>query len=152
MSEKETNYEEIIDQLAENLDEKRNKWNKIITSLAARIKDEIQKSIQLESEAISYRQLITEEIAKYTYRIYRDVPKFKQLNKSMFEFYMTRYQFKTNSTEKGKLIDADLAWQKAKLQIYENYIEFLGESRKSVDHIIWSVKNKINIHNITGLE
>lgn len=154
MKEKEVkvNFEEIIEQLANKLEEERNKWNRIITNLSSRINDELKESMQLESESISYRQILNDEIAKYTYRIYRDVPKLKQLTKSRFEYYVTKYQYKTNGGEKSKLIESDLAWQKAKLEVFENHIEFLGESRKSVDHIIWSVKNKIQIHNITGLD
>ena len=108
--------------------------------------------MHLEAEAISIRQIINDEIAKYTYKIYKDVPKYKEMVKKRFEYYSTKYQIKTTGGEKTKLTDADLAWQKAKLELYENHITFLGETRKTVDHVIWSVKNKIEIHNITGLE
>lgn len=152
MNENEINFEEIIEQLAGKLEDQRNKCNRIVTNLTNRITDELKNAMQLEAESISYRQILNDEIARYTYRIYKDVPKLKQMTKARFEYYATKYQIKTNGSEKGKLIESDLAWQKAKLELYENHIQFLSESRKSVDHVIWSVKNKIQIHNITGLD
>jgi len=110
---KENNFEEIIEQLEEKLEEERNKWNRIITDLTGRINDEIKTAMQLEAESISFRQILNDEIAKYTYRIYKSVPRLKQLTKSRFEYYATQYQIKTNGSEKNKLIDSDLAWQKA---------------------------------------
>lgn len=72
--------------------------------------------------------------------------------KAKFEFYATKYQIKTSGGEKTKLSEADLTWQIAKRDLLSSYIDFLGETRKTIDHIIWSVKNKIQLYNLVGTE
>jgi hypothetical protein len=84
--------------------------------------------------------------------MYRDLPKLKQIRKNYFEHYSGKYPYKVNGTEKQKLIDADVAYQDAKMDFLQNYINFLSESVKTIDHIIYSVKNKIELYNATGLD
>ena len=145
-------YEKILEHLEKELHKDEIKWNKIVDTLAKKITNEIKESIDLSAEAISYRQMLLEERTQCYYKIYRSMPKLKQLRKSKFEYYSTRYQIKTNSTEKVKLIDADLAYHEAKLEFIQNHNNFISESIKNVDHVIYSVKNKIEMHNITGLD
>jgi len=140
-----------IEKLENELSEERTEWNKILTLLAKGINDELRKTMQVDAEAVSRRQEITELIAVYSYEINKMMPEIKNKKKELFEFYATRYQIKTNGSEKNKLVDADMGYAESKVVAYENHIEFLIESRKTVDHVIWSIKNKIELYNITQM-
>jgi len=149
---KEKDYDQVLLDLEDELTNSQTKWNTVLENLSKKINYELKNSIELSAEAISYRQMILEERTQYYYKIYRLNPKLKQLHKARFEYYSTKYQIKINSTEKNKLIDSDLAYHEAKLEFLQNYINFLTECIKSVDHVIWSVKNKIDFYNISGID
>lgn len=144
--------EDQLDELENNLSEKREKWNKRIINLSERINGDIKDCILVEAEALSFRQIINEDIHQYTYKLIKLNSKMKAFEKNKFEFYATKYKLKTNSGEKTKLISADLAWYSAKMDLIDSCVTFLQETRKTVDHVIWSIKNKIEIFNITGLD
>jgi hypothetical protein len=151
MSDEQINKKLTIKKLEDELSNERTEWNKIIGNLANRIKEEIRFAMQLESESLSRRQELTEVIGLYSFKINKLMPGLKNMKKKLFEHYALKYQIKTNGSEKNKLIDADMAYAEAQVQAYENHIEFLIESRKSVDHIIWSIKNKIKLYEITEM-
>lgn len=150
--EKDKQRAQILENLEKELEEERKQWNQMINDLSVRIKDELKKVLQLEAESVSKRQELTELIANYSYEMNRLLPTIKKKKKDLFEYYASKYQLKTNTSEKNKLIDADMAYVEAKLESYDNHITFLVESRKSMDHIIWSVKNKIELYKITEME
>lgn len=148
----EVNFEKVLEELEKKLVESEKNWDRIIGELSKRITCELKETVQLEADAMSYRQIIIDEKTNYLYKIYKDMPKIKQLRKTQFEYYALKYQIKTNGTERTKLIDADLSYYDAKIEILENHINFLTESLKSVDHVLWGIKNKIAIHNLLGEE
>lgn len=152
MESEKIDYEKILDKLETDLSKKMDDWNKIIDKLAKKINCELKLSIDLSAETVSYRQMINEERTHYYFIMYKDLPKLKKLRKTYFEHYSTKYPIKVNGSEKAKLIDADVAYHEAKMDYIQNYINFLSESLKTVDHIIYSVKNKIELYNATGLD
>ena len=145
-------YDAILEKLEIDLSGKQKKWSKIVEDLSKKITCELKQSIDLFAEATSYRQILIDERTHWYFKMYRDLPKLKQIRKKYFEFYSGKYPYKVNGTEKQKLIDADVAYQEAKMDYLQNYINFLTESIKTVDHIIYSVKNKIELYNATGLD
>lgn len=142
---------EVIEKIENELSKERTYWNKAISDMAVKIKDELRFAMHLEAEAVSRRQELTELIGNYSYEINKNMPLIKSKKKKLFEYYATKYQIKTNGTEKNKLIDADMSYAEAKIDAYKNHIDFLTDSRKSIDHIIYSVKNKIELYNITEM-
>lgn len=123
-----------------------------VKDLAGRINCELKESIDLSADATSYRQLLIDDRSRFYFKIYRDMPKLKKLKKRYFEYYSQKYPIKINSTEKLKLIESDVAYQEARFEYYQNHINYLSESIKTIDHVIYSVKNKIELYNATGLD
>jgi len=138
-----------------NLENKLKNIEKIIsekiTQLTNKINCELKETIDLSAEATSYRQYIVDIRTEFYFKLYKEIPKLKQLKKSRYEYYFTKYPIKTNSSEKTKLIESDVAYHEAKMEIYQNHINYLTESLKTVDHVIYSVKNKIELYNATGI-
>jgi len=145
-------YEKILEKLETDFIKKQERWNLVIEKLTGKITCELKKSIDLSAEATAQRQLLLDERTNWYYKMYKDLPKLKQMRKKHFEWYSTKYPIKINSTEKTKLIEADLAYQDAKMDYLQNYINFLTDSIKTVDHVIYSVKTKVDLYNATGLD
>jgi hypothetical protein len=150
--EKKLDYDGILEKLEKDLTTKQKVWSDVIKKLSNRITCELKKSVDLSADATCQRQLLIDERTHWYFKMYRDLPKLKQIRKTYFEYYSGKYPYKVNGTEKQKLIDADVAYQDAKMDYLQNYINFLSESVKTVDHIIYSVKNKIELYNATGLD
>ena len=149
---KKVDYEEILSNIYQKYIKKQNIWSNTIEELSKRITCELKMSINLSADATSQRQMLIDERTNEYFKMYRDYPKLKQIRKQLFEKYAGKYPYKTNAGEKQKLIDADVAYQEAQMDYIQNYINFLSESIKTVDHIIYSVKNKIELYNVTGLD
>lgn len=152
MVEEKKDYDQILNNLEVELTNKQKKWSKIIVELSSKINCELKYSIDLSAEATSFRQLLNDEKTQYYFMIYKDLPKMKQIRKNRFEFYATKYPSKTNASEKVKLIESDIAYIEAKMDFLQNHINYLTESMKTVDHVIYSVKNKIELFNATGMD
>lgn len=151
MNEENNEKQDKIEILEAELSEERKEWNQIISKLAKDIKKDLSKAMILESEAISRRQEITEIIGEYSYKINKAMPGIKRTKKNLWEHYATKYQLKLNASEKKLFTEADLRYAESQVQAYKNHIDFFMETRKSMDHIVWSVKNKIQLYNITEM-
>jgi hypothetical protein len=147
-----TKIEEQLKDLYKTLANERKEWNDILEKLTKKLKCELKELTDLEAEVIYYRQLVVDLIASYSFRIYREMPKMKQMRKQQFEYFSTKYQIKVNGTEKSKLIEATMALYDNKIEIIEGQIEFFRETAKNLQSLTYSCKNKIEIYNITGLE
>ena len=144
--------EDELDKLESAIEEQREKWNKIVQELSNRINDDLKKSMELSATAVAYRQKIISEIGSYAVKSHRLMSKLKVLKKHYFEEYATKYQIKTNTTEKNMCIDADTSTFVAKIDLIDSHVQFLVDCGKNIDNVIWSVKNKIQLYNITGLD
>lgn len=137
-------------EMSKTMMESTTKWTTILTDLSFRLKGDIKDVIDVQSEAISYRQHVTDEINIYSVKIHKLVQKMKVLNKQRFEFYATSYQVKTSGPEKVKLIDADLSKQQLLIDELDEHVNNLRETSKNLDNINYAIKNKIELANILG--
>ena len=138
--------EELLKKVAEST----KKWTAIVDNLSFRIKGDIKDVVEVQAEAISYRQHVVEEIKTYSVKIYRLVQKMKVLTKTRFEYYATGYQVKTSAAEKIKLIDADLSHYQQFINDLDEHVNFLRETSKNLDNINYGIKNAIELTNILG--
>jgi len=125
-------------------------WKIIIDNLTTRLRGDIKFAIDIQTEAISHRQSVVEEVKDYSVKIYKLVQKMKVLNKNRFEFYATSYQVKTSGAEKLRLIDSDLSTYQLFIDELDEHVNFLRETSKNLEAINYSVKNKIEVANILG--
>lgn len=138
--------------LEEKLKEQETYWNKTIKTLASKLSDEVRTIVDLQADVITNKQIATEDIAEFTYKIYKLLPTLKLLRKQKFEYYTTSYPIKTSGTEKLKLIEADLCMYEYRMNLLENHIDFLRETTKNLENINFAIKNKVSILQILGLE
>lgn len=152
VTDKKQDKQEDLDIFLDSFNTERKEWDDVVKKLSYRIKDDLKQSFFLESEAISRRVELNERIYYYTSLLSKFSLKLKEMRKIKFEYYVSKYEIKTNSSEKKMLMESDFRWVEIRIDHIQYMIEYLSETRKSVDHIIWSVKNKIGIYNILGLQ
>jgi hypothetical protein len=141
---------ENIKNLAKEMIESEKEWDARIRLLTTKLNGDIRGTVELQSEVISYRQMITDEVKLYAVRIWKLVQKMKVLHKARYEFYATAYQVKTSGTEKVKLIDADLSEHQLFISELDEHVNFLRDTGKNLDNMHYSIKNKIELENILG--
>jgi hypothetical protein len=141
---------ENVKNLAKEMIESEKEWDARIRLLNSKLNGDIRGVVDLQSDVLSYRQMITDEVKIYAVRIWKLVQKMKVLNKARFEFYATSYQVKTSGAEKVKLIDADLSEHQLFINELDEHVNFLRDTGKNLDNMHFAIKNKIELENILG--
>ena len=106
--------------------------------------------MDVQSLALTYRQLINEQISFFLNKRSKEEVKIKKLKQDKFVFYATGFGLKTNLGEKGLLIDAHISENDRNIQLIENYIEFLRSSSKNLESLGYTIKNIIDLMNYLG--
>ena len=146
-------YEQQVQKLEHSLDLEVDEWNNIIKKITKGIRGSIQKLPEVESEIINNRQLIDADIRKYSLMMYKDVVSLKPLKKKRFEYYSTSYQIKLkNSGDIKFLIETDIAKIQYKIDLLEAHINYLRDTSINLKTLGYSVKNRIELLNILGLD
>lgn len=134
------------------LNKEQDNWDGLITILAGKLKGDIKYLHEVDADNISYKQIITSEMRKYSLLIYKDSRVLKSLVKSRFEWYSTKYQINVKSSgDKMKLIEADVADIQYKIDILDNHIDYLRGCGENLKQMGYSIKNRIELLNILGL-
>jgi hypothetical protein len=146
-------FDKQTQQLEQDLNIEVDKWINIIKNCSNGIRGNIQKIPEVESDIINYKQLADADIRKYSLMLYKDNSSLKPLKKKRFEFYMTSYQIKLkNSSDIKGLVEADIAKIQYKLDVLEAHINFLRDTSSNLKTLSYSVKNRIELLNILGLD
>jgi recombination/repair/ssDNA binding protein UvsY len=146
-------YELQVKQLENDLDNEVESWKRIINKLTTGIKGTIQKLPEVESDVLNNKQLVDSDIRKYSLVMYKDVVAMKPLRKKRFEFYSTSYQLKVkNGTDIKMLTESDLAKIQYKIDLLDTHIDFLRDTSANLKTLGYSVKNRIELLTILGLD
>ena len=146
---------ETNDKLEDFFNQKREEWTNNINPLFDVIKNNFNlenssKIMDCQSLALTYRQMINEQISFLFNKRSKEEVKIKKLKQDKFVFYATGFGLKTNLGEKGLLIDAHIAENDRNIQLIENYIEFLRSSSKNLESLGYTIKNIIDLMNYLG--
>ena len=139
-------------ELRKQLEETENFWNETIENLSKKLNKPLKEAIDLQAEAISIRQILTEQIKSMSYNTYKFKQKVKVFEKERLEYYILQYPGKTNFGEKSKMVEADLAAYQYRIDIFDIHINFLRETQKDVDNVGYFIKNKVQLYNLTEME
>ena len=145
-------FEKSVKILENKLDNEADNWNKKITKITFALRGDVKLLIDVQADIASYKQLLLDEVRRYSLTLYKDMPGLKAMKKSRFEFYSTKYQINVkNGTDKKGLIEADIAKIQYKVDLLETHIDFLRESGSNLESLGYSVKNRIQLLEILGL-
>jgi len=151
-----TKAKETNDKLEEYFNDKRVDWTKnvdpLFKSLSLDLTNPANSKTILDTQAIalSYRQMLNEQINFFLNKRSREMTKIKKLKQDKFVFYATGFGIKTNMGEKGILIDGHLAENDRAMEIIEAYISFMRDTVKNLESLGFAVKNMIELMNYLG--
>jgi len=143
------------DRFEELFDNARSEWTKKIDPIFNVVKGHFSSAdsdriIESQAMALGYRQELQEEIAKWLNRIARENTSIKELKAQKFIFYSTGFPIKTNTSEKGILIEYNIRENQRTVKILEVYVEFLRECVNNLESFGYSVKNIIALLEYLG--
>jgi hypothetical protein len=147
---------ETNDKLEEFFNSKRTEWNDNTEPLFKSLSIDISnpnnsgKILDTQALALSYRQILNEQINFFLNKRSRETSKIKKLRQDKFVFYATGFGIKTNLGEKGILIDGHLAESDRCVEIIESHIDFLRVTNKNLEGLSFAVKNMIELMNYLG--
>ena len=146
---------ETNDKLEDFFASKREAWNKNMDPLYISLRenftiDNSQKIIEIQSLALSYRQVSNEEISLFLNKRTKEEVKMKKLKQDKFVFYAPGFGLKTNLGEKALLIDDHIAENERNLQLIDVHVDFLRNSSKNLETLGYTIKNIIELMNYLG--
>jgi hypothetical protein len=141
---------ETNDKLEEFFNGKREEWNNNIEPLFQALKttftlENSTKIVELQSSALTYRQVINEQISYFLNRRSKEDVKLKKIKQDKFLYYAVGVGLKTSMGEKNVLIDAHIGENERSVFLIDNYIEFLRSSSKNLESLGFSIKNIIEL-------
>ncbi len=144
---------ETNEKLEDFFSTKREEWNSTIEPLFKSLSLDFtnpsnhKEILNTQSLALSYRQILNEQINTFLTKRSRETAKSKVLRQNKFVFYATGFGIKTNLGEKGILIDGHLAENDRQIEQIENYITFLRDTVKNLESLGFAIKNMIELLN-----
>lgn len=147
---------ETNDKLEDFFNDKRSEWNSNIDplfkalSLDLSVPSNSRNVLDMQANALSYRQLLNEQINFFLNKRSRETTKIKKLRQDKFIFYATGFGIKTNMGEKSILIDGHIAENDRTLELIESYISYMRDTVKNLESLGFAVKNMIELMNYLG--
>jgi len=134
------------------LNKRESYWNDTIKGMSNRLTCIAKELVQLQSDSLSQRQRLVDEIKYMSYELHQFKPIIKKYKKVKTEFYLTKYPLKLQGKDKLYMIEHDLSFYEQRLDIYDIHLEFLRESLNTIETITYAIKNKISLYQLTELE
>ena len=105
---------ESNDKLEEYFQKSREEWSTKLEPLFESVKIKLDKTtsdkiIESQSYALSYKQILSEQISVFLNKRSKEDVKMKKIRQNKFLHYATRFGLKTNLSEKTLLLDAHIA-------------------------------------------
>jgi len=138
--------------LLKELGNREDYWNNTIKKLSERIKCDAKDIVELQSDTISQKQILTDEIKYISYELHKFKPMYKEARKLKIEFYLTKYPIKLQGKEKLFMLEHDISFYEQRLDIYDSHIDFLRTTMNTIDTITYAIKNKITLYQLIDLE
>lgn len=134
---------------------RRDEWNKSIEPLSDIFKldlnnESAKKIMETQSFALTYRQKLSEEISTFLDKRSKQEVKVKKLRQDKFIYYATSFGVKTNTTEKGIMVEAHIAEESRNIDIIDNYIDYLRATNKNLESLQFTIKHIIELFNYLG--
>lgn len=146
-------YRQATIKLEKQLETEQNNWNSILAKLSKQLRGDAKNLYVVDADITNYRQLTTSEIRTYALMIYKENKNLKPLIKKRFEWYSTKYQIQVkNSGDKMKLIEADVSDIQYKIDLLDNHVDFLKNTSDNLKQMGYTVKNRLDLLNILGLD
>lgn len=146
-------YKQATIQTEKKLNSEQKNWDNTIAKLSKKLKGPAKDLYIVDADITNFRQISTSEIRNYALMIYKENKKLKPLIKAKFEWYTTKYQVNIkNSGDKMRLIESDVADLQYRIDILDVHTDFLKNTSDNLKQMGYTVKNRLELLNILGLD
>jgi len=146
-------YRQSTNQLEKQLTSEHKNWDSVLAKTSKQLKADAKNLYIVDADITNYRQMTTSEIRTYALMIYKENKALKPLIKSRFEWYSTKYQIALKSSgDKMKLIESDVAEIQYRIDLLDNHVDFLKGTGDNLKQMGYTVKNRLELLNILGLD
>ena len=146
-------YKQTTQQLEKQLDGEHKHWDSVLAKTSKQLRADAKQLYIVDADITNYRQMTTSEIRTYALMIYKENRALKPLIKARFEWYSTKYQINIkNSGDKMKLIESDVAELQYRIDLLDNHVNFLKGTGDNLKQMGYTVKNRLELLNILGLD
>jgi hypothetical protein len=155
-----------IKQLEETIDNRREHWNAMLKEIYPMVStDNPEDMTEMQSLALSYRQMLTEEIASFLKQARGVESQIKRLKRDKYIYYATGQLPKGQTKPAGyrdsplvglrmtkgetdMVLSGDFSEYEMVTSLYGDMVNFLRESVKTIDHSMYGIKNRIELLNL----
>lgn len=150
-------------ELSSIIETKKKEWTENIKDIAPLLRSKPEQMTDANALALSYRAMLLDEIAYFMSLFANHDKELKELKKDKFIFYATGLLpdgtrpktgmnhpllgRKMSKTEYDIVISGDLNEQEFTLQVVNDMVEFLKECIKTIDQMLYSIKNRLDLFN-----
>lgn len=146
-------YKQSTQKLEKQLDGEHKHWDTVLAKTSKQLRADAKQLYIVDADITNYRQMTTSEIRTYALMIYKENKSLKPLVKSRFEWYSTKYQIAIkNSGDKMRLIESDVAEIQYRIDLLDNHVDFLKGTSDNLKQMGYTVKNRLELLNILGLD
>jgi hypothetical protein len=146
-------YRQVTNQIEQQLETEHKQWDSVLSKTAKLLKADAKNLYLVDADITNYRQMTTSEIRTYALMIYKENKALKPLIKSRFEWYSGKYQIALkNSGDKMRLIESDVAEIQYRIDLLDNHVDFLKGTGDNLKQMGYTVKNRLELLNILGLD
>lgn len=124
--------------------EERDKWQSWIAEIVGQLKHS-EKLTDAMVMGLSYRQQIIEKIAYYRQILYKRKSQYDALKADRYRKYTIEGDLKMTGAEKADAVAADLTSVGYQLNLLQNQIDYLAETKQTLTNLQFAIKNKITI-------
>lgn len=144
----EQNYSDKIVELDANLASNRAEWLKYIEDISPKVGD-LNKLVELQTDCYTYRQRAVDDYFQMRALFVNLNNVYKREFGKLYDYYTNKSQIRyPNETAKTNKINSDLHEIMCKRDLIDNHKDFLCETIKSIDSIIWGIKDRISIQQL----
>lgn len=124
--------------------EERDKWQSWIAEIVGQLKHS-EKLTDAMVMGLSYRQQIIEKITYYRQILYKRKSQYDVLKADRYRKYTIEGDLKMTGAEKTDAVAADLTSVGYQLNLLQNQIDYLTETKQTLTNLQFAIKNKITI-------
>lgn len=151
-------------ELIDIIETKKKEWTENLKLIPPLLRNKAELMVDANAMSLSYRVMLMEEMSYFLGLMAEHDKELKELKRNKFIFYATGMLpdgtrpasglahhpllgKKLTKTEYDTVISGDLNEQEFTIQVIGDMIDYLKDSIKTIDQILYSIKNRLDLFN-----
>ena len=133
-----------VDEIVEVFEKFRKEWKEKVKSHTKMLVD-LKETHLLQMGALNDRQFLVEYKARLLYQYAKANESFRKEKYKILDEYSNEKNIRYNAQEKEIVIEGKLASIFKVMDIFKLQIEYVDQTVKTIDSIVWAVKDRIKL-------